>query len=83
MGYARKGSYVEVEHDAILAKIGANVRSRRERIGITQSDLAGRAGVDRAFLNRVELGTRNPTIVMLAKLANAMNTNVSALTRGV
>lgn len=73
----------EVEHDAVLAKIGANVRSRRERVGISQSDLAGRAGVDRAFLNRVELGTRNPTVVMLAKLANAMDTNVSALTRGV
>lgn len=73
----------EVDQDAILAQLGVNIQDRRLKAGLTQRDLSERAGVDRAFLNRVEQGMRNPTIVMLAKLARALDTTVSAVTRGV
>jgi transcriptional regulator with XRE-family HTH domain len=84
MGYARKGpQVVDVDQEAVLSKVGANIQDRRLKAGLTQRDLAEQAGVDRAFLNRVEQGMRNPTIVLLAKLARAMDTTVSTLARGV
>lgn len=73
----------EVEQDAVLAKVGANIRERRLKVGLTQRELAELAGVDRAFFNRVEQGMRNPTVVMLAKVACALDTTVSALARGL
>jgi transcriptional regulator with XRE-family HTH domain len=84
MGYAWKGSQVvDVDQEAVLSKVGANIQDRRQKAGLTQRHLAEQAGVDRAFLNRIERGMRNPTIVLLAKLARAMDTTVSTLARGV
>ena len=74
---------VEVDQDDVLAKVGANIHDRRLKVGLSQRALGEQAGVDRAFLNRVERGMRSPTVVVLAKLASAMDTTVSALTRGI
>ncbi len=64
----------------ILARLGATIRDRRTTLGVSQRELAARAGVDRAFLNGVENGRRNPTLAMLAKLAAGLDTTVGALT---
>jgi transcriptional regulator with XRE-family HTH domain len=64
----------------LLALMGAAIRDRRAALGLNQRELALRAGVDRAFLNGVERGRRNPTIAMLAKLAAGLDTSVGALT---
>lgn len=64
----------------ILARLGAAIRGRRTALGVSQRELAARAGVDRAFLNGVENGRRNPTLAMLAKLADGLGTTVGALT---
>ncbi|WP_122526552.1 helix-turn-helix domain-containing protein [Mycobacterium persicum] len=60
-----------------------NIQERRNKAGLTQRDLAVLAGVDRAFLNQIEQGMRNPTVVVLAKLARALDITVSTLTRGI
>lgn len=73
----------DVDQEAILSQVGANIQERRTKAGLTQRDLAGFAGVDRAFLNQVEQGVRNPTVVFLAKLARALDITVSSLTRGI
>ncbi len=65
---------------AILALMGAAIRDRRSALGLSQRELAARAGVDRAFLNGVEGGKRNPTLALLAKLAAGLNTTIGALT---
>lgn len=81
---ARKGPQVaDVDQEAILSQVGGNIQERRNKAGLTQRDLADLAGVDRAFLNQVEQGMRNPTVVVLAKLARALDITVSTLTRGI
>lgn len=83
-GQPRKGRRVaEIDETAVLATVGAHIVQGRSELGFSQRDLAAAAGVDRAFLARVEQGLRNPSVVFLAKVALAMETTVSALTSDV
>lgn len=58
-----------------------NLRRLRVERGISQDDLALSAGVERAYVGHLERGARNPTIVTLNKLANAMSIHISQLFR--
>ncbi len=83
-GLPREGQQVaEIDEDAVLATVGTHILERRTELGFSQRDLAAAAGVDRAFLARVEQGLRNPSVVLLSKVAQAMDTTVSALTRDI
>jgi transcriptional regulator with XRE-family HTH domain len=53
--------------------VGRNVRRLRTAAGMSQADLADRMGVDRAYVSGLELGQRNPTIVTLWHVAQALN----------
>jgi transcriptional regulator with XRE-family HTH domain len=44
------------------------VSELRERLGLSQEKLAGQAGIDRAYMSRMERGTNSPTLRMLYKL---------------
>lgn len=53
--------------------VGENVKRVRMAAGITQSELAVRMGVDRAYVSGLEQGQRNATIVSLWHVAQALN----------
>lgn len=72
-----------IDEDTVLATVGEHILARRTELGFSQRELAERAAVDRAFLARVEQGLRNPSVVVLAKVAHAMDTTVSWLTRDI
>lgn len=52
--------------------VGGNVKRLRIVAGLSQAELAERMGVDRAYVSGLELGRRNPTIVTLWHLAQAL-----------
>jgi transcriptional regulator with XRE-family HTH domain len=52
--------------------VGRNVRRLRAAAGLSQAELAERMGVDRAYVSGLELGQRNPTIVTLWHVAEAL-----------
>lgn len=60
----------------ILAR---NLRLARQRVGVSQEELADRAGVDRTYVSGIERGVRNPTIGIVARLAAELGTTASAL----
>lgn len=61
--------------------VGRNVRRARERAGLSQEQLAVRAGVSQQYVSTVENGRRNVTVVSLYILAQQMNaTPVELLT---
>lgn len=65
----------------VRARVGLNVqRARRER-GLSQEELAHRAAVHQTYLSGVERGRRNPTIVVLDKIARAMDLDPADLLR--
>lgn len=44
----------------------------RKEAKITQSELAGRVGVDKAYISRVERGLTVPSITVFSKIASAL-----------
>ena len=62
--------------DDVRRILGSNVRRLRKAAGISQAELANRIGVDRAYVSGLELGQRNPTIVTLWHLGQALKSDL-------
>lgn len=61
--------------------VGRNVRTVREGRAITQEKLAELSGFSQQYISDLERGRRNPTIVSLFELAQALDaTPVELLT---
>jgi transcriptional regulator with XRE-family HTH domain len=60
-------------------QFGRAVRKRRAELGISQEELASRAGLHRTYVADVERGTRNISLENIVKLATALNISPSAL----
>lgn len=63
----------------VVALLGRNVRIRRQALGLSQEQLALEAGMKRSYLSELERGLRNPTVRALGRLADALETEPSAL----
>ena len=57
--------------------VGALVRAKRKETNLTLQQLAERAGLSAAFISQVERNKVVPSIVSLANIARALNTNVT------
>ena len=66
-----------------LATFGLNVRGRREGLKLSQIQLAEKADLDPTYISGIERGVRNATLIVIARLANALKTTVSELSAGV
>ncbi len=56
------------------------LRALREAKGLTQTDLAERAGLHRVYITKLETGVEtNPTLATLEALAKALGVRVSRL----
>ncbi|MDR0550902.1 MAG: helix-turn-helix domain-containing protein [Spirochaetaceae bacterium] len=56
--------------------IGQRIKELRTNASITQEELAYRAGLDRTYINSVENGRRNLSIVNVEKIAGAFGFSV-------
>jgi len=56
----------------VLTHIGANVRARRQKLGLTQARLAEASDLDLRFVQRVERGQTNLSVAVLVALAAAL-----------
>ncbi|UXS40859.1 helix-turn-helix transcriptional regulator [Agrobacterium tumefaciens] len=63
---------------AILAQ---NIKSARKRLNISQEELASRTEIDRTYVSGIERQVRNPTITVVAKFAQALDTTTADLLR--
>jgi transcriptional regulator with XRE-family HTH domain len=63
----------------MLRKMGERVRDTRVRRGLSQEELAHRAGVDRSYMSGIERGVRNITMLKLPSLARALRVSVREL----
>lgn len=60
----------------ILAR---NLRRLRLERGLSQDDLAAEAGLRQALISAIEVGTANPTLDSLDRLASALKIDLSGL----
>ena len=56
----------------VVQLLGENVRHYRKLKGMTQEQLAVEAGMERSYVSDLERGTRNPSVVALGRLADAL-----------
>ncbi len=63
----------------IKAVVGRNVKQYREAKGLSQEQLAFEADLHRTYVSGVERGVRNPTVLIVAKLAVALGVEPSKL----
>ena len=63
--------------------LGMAIKTQRASLGISQEELAHRAGLHRTYVSDLERGARNPSIESIEKLAGALQVSVSNLFEGV
>ncbi|MFQ5852699.1 MAG: helix-turn-helix domain-containing protein [Candidatus Binatia bacterium] len=63
----------------IAQAFGKNVKRLREQRNWSQEQLAERSGLHRTYISGIERGARNPTILIAAKLAQALNVHPADL----
>jgi CheY-like chemotaxis protein/DNA-binding Xre family transcriptional regulator len=59
--------------------LGATIKEQRSTLGISQEELAYRAGLHRTYISDIERGARNISIKSIEKLAGALAVSVSSL----
>jgi transcriptional regulator with XRE-family HTH domain len=65
--------------DGVLAKLTSQLRLQRARRGLSIEDLAAASGVSRSMISDIERGTKAPTVLVLARIATALDVTVSRL----
>lgn len=54
------------------ALVGRNVARLRKEAGLTQEQLSERTGLTQPYLSELERGRRNPTVVTVYEIAQAL-----------
>ena len=71
--YRQKKSDISDNMSDILAHLAENLKYYRSKLGLTQEELATRAGVNRSYLASIESGTQpNTSIRIIEQLASAL-----------
>jgi len=69
--------------ESIANRFGAVLRRRREAAKLSQEELAEKAGLHRNYVGLLERGKQIPSILVVEKLATALETTMSSLMRDV
>lgn len=56
----------------LIHALAIELKARRNELGLTQEDLAGRCSLDRPYISLIEVGRKQPTLSVLYKLADAL-----------
>lgn len=60
-------------------RLALNLRRERSARGFTQGQLAAKAGTERSYLSRLEHGRENPSLGLVARLAEALGVDLVEL----
>lgn len=63
-------------------KLALHLRKVREEKGLTQEDLAFKAGVNTAYYSHLERGVYNPTMFVIWRLAQALELDLERFMTG-
>ena len=66
----------------LCSVIGTNIRKLRTAKGLSQEELAFRAGIDRSYLSEVENGHKNLSVNVLDQIAAALDLEISKMFDG-
>lgn len=67
----------------VLTTFGLNVRKLREAKGLTQEVLAEKAELHSTYVSGIERGVRNPSLLIVIRIAHGLGARVSEIFRGI
>ncbi len=56
----------------VRKRVGLNLKRFRQELGLSQEAFAFEAGLHRNYISGVERGVRNPTVLVLEEIAQAL-----------
>lgn len=62
----------------IKKKVGLRIKELRQKLKLTQEALAFKAEIDKTYVNEVENGKRNISVINLEKLIHALEADYSS-----
>lgn len=68
-----------MQKEPILVLFGRNVQNHRKALGLSQEQLADRAGVHRTYIGMIERAEKNITLVNIEKIAKALEVDIKVL----
>jgi transcriptional regulator with XRE-family HTH domain len=63
----------------VRRRLGLNLKRYREEQGFSQEAFADHCGLHRTYISGIERGVRNPTVIILDKIAEALKVPTGAL----
>jgi transcriptional regulator with XRE-family HTH domain len=60
----------------MLKEIGDRIKSLRKKLGMTLKKLEYKSGIGYVTLSRIEAGKRDPTVMELKKISDALEKNI-------
>ena len=63
----------------LLKKLGININFYRNKLNLTQEDLAFDIGVDRTYISAIEQGTKSPSLYCLFTMAQRFGIDLKDL----
>ena len=63
----------------VRRRVGLNLKRFREEQGFSQESFADHCGLHRTYISVIERGVRNPTVVILDKIAKGLGIPAGAL----
>jgi transcriptional regulator with XRE-family HTH domain len=65
--------------DNVLRQLGQRIRNLRTKANISQETLGYISGLHRTYVGAIERGERNPSVLSLKKIADALHVNLGDL----
>jgi transcriptional regulator with XRE-family HTH domain len=68
-------------NESILIALANNVRRLRKVVGLSQEELAFQCEIDRTYISKVEWGVANPSLLILARVAEVLEVRIEELVK--
>jgi transcriptional regulator with XRE-family HTH domain len=65
--------------DDLRLLFGNRMRELRRKLGISQEELADRCGLHRTYVGGIERGERNPSLINIGRIAEALEAQLPEL----
>ena len=64
---------------AVQSRVSRNIQRIRRENDLSQEEVAHRADIHQTYLSGVEIGKRNPSILVVERIAKALGVDVSEI----
>ena len=68
-------------NESTLNALANNVRRLRKLVGLSQEELAFQCEIDRTYISKVERGVANPSLLILARIAEVLDVSIEELVK--